>query len=115
MELLALDKPIKKPPRSDERDGELFYGTSQNLLDIKISTLVYYNSKISIPCENYNSVYIETTHGSVNTNVYDLDNNLIASGINASNPKTIDITNCDCIYLVSAGSSTYSAYFTFKS
>jgi hypothetical protein len=27
MELLALGKPIKKPPRSDERDGELFCGT----------------------------------------------------------------------------------------
>lgn len=27
MELLALDKPIKKPPRSDERDGDLFCGT----------------------------------------------------------------------------------------
>jgi hypothetical protein len=28
MELLALGKPIKKPPRSDERDGELFCGMS---------------------------------------------------------------------------------------
>lgn len=27
MELLALCKPIKKPPRSDEGDGELFCGT----------------------------------------------------------------------------------------
>lgn len=27
MKLLALGKPIKKPPRSDERDGELFCGT----------------------------------------------------------------------------------------
>ena len=31
MELLALHKPIKKPPRSDERDGELFCGTAANL------------------------------------------------------------------------------------
>lgn len=29
MELLALDKPIKKPPRSDERDGDLFCGTDK--------------------------------------------------------------------------------------
>lgn len=28
MELLALGKPIKKPPRSDERDGDLFCGTA---------------------------------------------------------------------------------------
>ena len=28
MKLLALGKPIKKPPRSDERDGELFCGTA---------------------------------------------------------------------------------------
>ena len=28
MKLLALGKPIKKPPCSDERDGELFCGTS---------------------------------------------------------------------------------------
>lgn len=28
MELLALYKAIKKPPRSDERDGELFCGTT---------------------------------------------------------------------------------------
>lgn len=35
MELMALCKPIKKPPRSDERDGELFCGTQEGIYGIR--------------------------------------------------------------------------------
>lgn len=35
MELLALGKPIKKPPCSDERDGELFCGTLPTLVAVQ--------------------------------------------------------------------------------
>lgn len=37
MKLLALHKPIKKPPRSDERDGELFCGTAVSAFSIQIA------------------------------------------------------------------------------
>jgi VCBS repeat-containing protein len=36
MELMALCKPIKKPPRSDERDGELFCGTDSKFRTLHI-------------------------------------------------------------------------------
>ena len=42
MELMALCKPIKKPPRSDERDGELFCGTIE--YTITATSNVWYNS-----------------------------------------------------------------------
>lgn len=72
MELLALDKPIKKPPRSDERDGDLFCGTAPSL-----STYFKYNGANGNVTFSFNDFSIGSTYMAIGNASYFAGNQLV--------------------------------------
>lgn len=91
MELLALGKPIKKPPRSDERDGELFCGTP----DIKeIVCIVTVNSQAGMSIISNPTFY--------GTGAYNITG---GTYFNCTNTAIVCKKACSAISLINNGST----------
>ena len=106
MELLALGQPIKKPPRSDERDGELFCGTAEFIPEGKC--FEYYGVKfIDLP-----------TASSPATSYQIAGTGFIFNAQDATKFYFKSSSNCQCEYISNGevptwswigGGSTYTA------
>ena len=103
MELLALDKPIKKPPRSDARDGDLFCGTQLDDITIPMTYTISGDGTITVPNDGYCTV---SYHWPISGCYATLK---IGSNTYSTNDGTLDATSCLYLRKISAG-DTYTVY-----
>ena len=137
MELLALGKPIKKPPRSDERDGELFCGTTLPPLYFA-SGVASYGRNITMTSGLYTkgTAIIQTvSHGETYQGVFSLDgissakisgsfgyygaNAISKDGLTVSVPvngTVFDVSNYDILFInqTDISGSSYSMSITLS-